>query len=490
MQNSSPLQSANHIPAIDRQDERIKAFVLSVMERLDYEPNEEQLLALISLGHFVLYSPGDAVYVLGGYAGTGKTSLMGAAMHTLEQRRYKVVLLAPTGRAAHVFSEYARMPAFTIHRMIYRQDSYGGERFSLRENKLSDTLFVVDEASMISNLSAGSPFGSGHLLDDLITFVYGGNNCRLLLMGDAAQLPPVGCGSSPALESDTLMGYGLSVYSMQLREIARQASESGILCNATLLRRAMEDGELGRPQFDFEGFGDFAPLTSEFLLETLSDCYDRDGMSETIVITRSNRRAGRFNMAVRNQVLYREELLQSDDLLIVSKNNYFWAEEYDDVDFIANGDVCRVKRVWGDVEQLYGFSFANVTVTLPDHNNAEMDVKILLDCLTSDTPALSPEQEARLLGEVMAELSGNKRERYMALKQHPYFNALQVKFGYAVTCHKAQGGQWKNVFIDAAAIAPEAMETMDFYRWLYTAITRASERAYLINWRNSEEEDF
>jgi exodeoxyribonuclease-5 len=303
-------------------------------------------------------------------------------------------------------------------------------------------------------------------------------------MGDNAQLPPVGQLVSPALDDEILRSLGLTTYGVFLRQIARQAEESGILHNATLLRQAMEDGVLGRPHFDLEGMEDISAVSSEFLLECISDCYDRDGMGETIIVTRSNKRATLFNMGVRNSILYREDLLVNDDMLLVAKNNYYWARDYEQLDFIANGDVCRVKRVWGDIEHKYGLRFANVTVEFPDHDGVEMDCKIVVDCLLSDTPALNREQSERLFNEVYNELTGDKRERYKQLKEHPYFNALQVKYAYAVTCHKAQGGQWRNVFIDMGGIMPDAMQSMDFYRWLYTAMTRARDRIYLINWIN------
>ena len=469
---------------VDVNDVKVADFFSDVLEFLPYEPNAEQVEAIASFAHFLLYGRARSLYLLNGYAGTGKTSLIGAIVQTLTRRGVKVVLLAPTGRSAKVLSEYSHRSAFTIHRKIYRQDSYLGESFALAENKHTDTVFIVDEASMISNASDGSIFGSGRLLEDLIGYVYNGLGCKMVLMGDNAQLPPVGQLVSPALDDGILQSMGLTTYGVFLRQIARQAEESGILHNATLLRQAMEEGALGRPHFDLDGMEDIQTVSSEFLLETISDCYDRDGMAETIIVTRSNKRATMFNMGVRNSILYREDLLVNDDMLLVAKNNYYWARDYDELDFIANGDVCRVRRVWGDVEHRYGLRFANVTVEFPDHDGVEMDCKIVVDCLLSDTPALNSEQSDRLFNEVWAELTGDKRERYKQLKEHPYFNALQVKYAYAVTCHKAQGGQWRNVFIDMGSIMPEAMQSMDFYRWLYTAVTRARERVYLINWVN------
>jgi len=483
--------TGNSLAAGGSGDERVRQLATRVLSWLPYDPNDDQMLLIVALAHFLLYAPPRSVFVLGGYAGTGKTSLTGAIVKALHEVGVPAVLMAPTGRAAHIFSDYSGHPAYTIHRRIYRQHSYGSDSYGLADNRLTGGVFIVDEASMISNgggtATDSSVFGSGHLLDDLIDYVYSGERCRLVLMGDRAQLPPVGEVLSPALDVDVLQAHGLTVYGVSLHQIARQAEQSGILNNATLLRHNMELGALGRPHFDLDGIDDVVPVSSEFLLETISDCYDRDGMGETIIITRSNKRATMFNMGVRNSILYREEMLATGDMLLVARNNYFWAQEYEQLDFIANGDVCRVRRVWGDIEHRYGLRFANVTVEFPDHDGLEMDVKVMVDCLLGDTPALDRQASDRLYTAVMDELTGSKHDRLKALKQHPYFNALQVKYAYAVTCHKAQGGQWRNVFIDMGGIMPDAMQQMDFYRWLYTAFTRARSRLYLINWQNDVE---
>ena len=472
----------NNLVQVDVNDVKVTDFFSDVLEFLPYEPNAEQVEAIASFAHFFLYGVDRSIYLLNGYAGTGKTSLIGAIVQTLTRRGIKVVLLAPTGRSAKVLSEYSHRAAWTIHRKIYRQDSYLGESFALAENKNTNTVFVVDEASMIANSSVeGSMFGSGRLLDDLVSYVYNGENCKLMLMGDRAQLPPVGQSESPALDVNLLQGYGLFVYNVNLKQIARQASDSGILHNATLVRRILTSGEALVPKLELTQYSDIESLSGEFLMETLNDCYDRDGLEETIVITRSNKRAMLYNGSIRNMILYREEELTTGDMLIVAKNNYFWSKDYKEIDFIANGDVMRVRRVWGEVEQYYGLRFANVTVELPDHDNLEMDVKIILNSLFSESPALTVAQNTTLYTEVLNELSGNKRERYRKMKEHPYFNALQVKFAYAVTCHKAQGGQWSNVFVDMGSIMPEALSTVDFMRWFYTAITRATNKVYLIN---------
>ena len=459
---------------------------IKMLAELPFDPTDEQMQLIALLDRFVQHGGDRTVFVLAGYAGTGKTSIVGALVKALRARLGKCVLMAPTGRAAHIMSEYSGHTAWTIHRRIYRQQSYGSDTFGLAENRSADTLFVVDEASMIANgTGEGAVFGTGRLLDDLITYVYSGQGCRLLLVGDTAQLPPVGTTESAALNPDVLRAYGLDVVGMTLRQTARQAQASGILHNATLLRQAMEQETLAEPQLQLEGYDDITAVTGDMLLETISDCYDRDGIDQTIIITRSNWRATQFNGGVRNQILFREEELASGDLLLVAKNNYYWSEDYDKVDFIANGDVAVVRRVRGEVERRYGLRFATVVLELPDHDDTELEAKVVLDCLLSDTPALTRQQQERLFNEVMAELPGDQRARYRALKKHPYFNALQVKMGYAVTCHKAQGGQWQNVLIDMGGIPREALTTLDFYRWFYTALTRARARVYLINYTTS-----
>ena len=462
----------------------VQNFGRAVLSHLPYEPNREQTMLIASLSFFCINQEPESLLLINGYAGTGKTSLTGALVRALADFGKKTVLLAPTGRAAKVFSEYSGHSAFTIHRKIYRQKSYSPEygNFLLAENKHVDTFFIVDEASMIPNASAeGAVFGAGRLLDDLIHYVYSGVRCHLILLGDNAQLPPVGFTESPALSVEQLRSYGLKVYETQLTLIARQNEDSGILRNATLLRNNMSCREnLVKPVLHLSEYNDIEVLSGEYMSETISDCYDRDGLNETIVITRSNKRATMFNAGIRNQILYREDELVSGDMLLVAKNNYFWSEQYEELDFIANGDVARVSRVRG-THKMYGFRYADVTLEFPDHNNIEVDAKVILDGLFSDSPALSREQSERLFTEIYAELEGDKRTRYKALKQNPYFNALQVKYAYTVTCHKAQGGQWKNVFIDMGYIPEDAFTSLDFYRWLYTAITRARSHVYLIN---------
>ncbi len=457
--------------------------VAQIEQGLPYTPNEQQRELLQRLATFVLDEHNDRLFLLRGYAGTGKTSLVGALVKALTQLQSKVVLLAPTGRAAKVFARYSGHPAYTIHRKIYRQKSYSPdmEGFLIGENLAKNTLFIVDEASMIANSSGdGAVYGSGCLLDDLVEYVYSGEHCRLILLGDTAQLPPVGQEQSPALEAERLKGYGLQVEEYELREVARQTIESGILYNATALRRNMEVYPLPQPRLRVTGFPDVEALSGEYLVERISDSYDQVGLDETIVITRSNKRANIFNQGIRNQILYREEELTSGDLLLIAKNNYYWGKEYKEVDFIANGDVARVVRVLKRTD-LYGFRFADVQLYFPDLE-IEMEAKILLDTLSSESPSLTRERQESLFQQVMEDYYDvpSRREKMKRLKADPWFNALQVKYAYGVTCHKAQGGQWKHVYVDMGYIRPNAV-TLDFYRWLYTAFTRATEHIWLIN---------
>lgn len=458
-----------------------KELAVRILENLEYEPNEQQTELIAALSMFCAPGGENRLFLLNGYAGTGKTSLTGALVKALTSMQMKTMLLAPTGRAAKVFSGYSGHSAFTVHRKIYRQRSYSpdGGGFQLADNKHTDTIFIVDEASMMPNQSSeGAVFGTGHLLDDLIEYVYSGQGCKLILLGDNAQLPPVGFDESPALSIDKLKGYGLEVYTFNLTSIARQAEDSGILFNATELRHELAEPVLERPHLVLDKFDDFRSLSGEYAVETISDCYDHDGMEDTIIVTRSNKRAAMFNMGIRNRILYREEELVPGDRLLVAKNNYLWSEPYEEVDFIANGDMATVVRV-ASTESRYGFRFANVSLLFPDRN-VEIDAKINIDALFSEAPTLTRQQQQALFENVWAELAGNQRERYRALKHHPYFNALQVKYAYAVTCHKAQGGQWKNVFIDMGFIPEDAYTSRDFYRWLYTAVTRARQQVYVM----------
>ncbi len=457
-----------------------------IKENFPYQPTPEQENAIKLLSQFLCSPKADVTFLLRGYAGTGKTSLVGALVRTLDFLRQKVVLLAPTGRAAKVFSAYAGHPAFTIHKKIYRERAYLGEggNFTLNDNLTTHTLYIVDEASMISNEGlSGAMFGTGRLLDDLVQFVYSGQGCRLLLMGDTAQLPPVGEELSPALYADALRGYGLEVVGTDLTQVVRQEQQSGILWNATALRRLIAEEEWGvLPKIRISGFPDVKLLPGNELIDTLSACYDRDGTDETIVVCRSNKRANIYNNGIRAQILWREEELESGDLLMVAKNNYYWTEKEKNLDFIANGETAVVRRVRRTAE-MYGFRFADVLLSFPNWQDAELEVRLLLDTLHSDAPALSREESERLFQTVLEDYADIplKRDRMKKMKADPYYNALQVKYAYAVTCHKAQGGQWKNVFLDQGYMSEEYL-TPDYFRWLYTAFTRATDTLYLVNY--------
>lgn len=458
-------------------------FIQRLSENLPYVPTEEQAGLVARLAEFLWDDNVPSVFVIKGYAGTGKTSLVGALVKTLEAFERACVLLAPTGRAAKVFASYAAHPAYTIHKKIYRQRAFTGDftGFQLAHNAHKNTFFIVDEASMIANEAAeGAHYGSGLLLDDLFDFVYSGAGCRLILLGDTAQLPPVGQVRSPALDEEYLRRYGYPVYSCELTHVVRQVEESGVLFNATRLRKAMQENPLPVPSIAWRRFPDVSLVGGDELVEVLSSAYRRDGMDETIIVTRSNKRANIFNQGIRNRILYREEELASGDLLLVARNNYFWSEKYEKLDFIANGDVARVVRV-RRVCEMYGFRFADVVLYFPDYEE-EMEAKVILDTLHSESPSLTAEENTRLFNAVMEDYADvpSKRERLKRLKNDPWFNALQVKYAYAVTCHKAQGGQWANVFIDMGYLRPD-MLGLDFYRWLYTAFTRTTGRLWLIN---------
>ena len=424
--------------------------------------------------------------MLRGYAGTGKTSLVGALVKAMDKLQQKSVLLAPTGRAAKVFSAYAGHPAFTIHKKIYRQQSFSNEvsNFSINDNLTTHTLYIVDEASMISNEGlSGSMFGTGRLLDDLVEFVYSGAGCRLLLMGDTAQLPPVGEEQSPALVTEALKGYGLNVTEVDLTQVVRQVQASGILWNATQIRRLIAEEECySLPKIKVSGFPDIKVVPGDELIETLTGCYEKDGMDETIVVCRSNKRANIYNKGIRAQILYREDELNTGDLLMIAKNNYYWTERYKEMDFIANGEIAVVRRV-RRTRELYGFRFAEVVLSFPDYNDFEIEANLLLDTLHSDAPALPKTENDRLFYSVLEDYADItvKRERMKKIKADPHYNALQVKYAYAVTCHKAQGGQWQNVFLDQGYMSDEYL-TPDYFRWLYTAFTRASKTLYLVNY--------
>ena len=424
-----------------------------IIQVLGLSPTPEQAQALDVFTQFMTDRDDQVVMILRGSAGTGKTTLAGAIVKAMAALKQKLILLAPTGRAAKVFSLNAGHAAYTIHRRIYRQKSAGDlSAFNLNVNLNRDTLFIVDEASMIANLGLGeTAFGSGCLLDDLMQFVYNGQNCRLLLIGDRAQLPPVGEDESPALSAHVLRGYGMRVYETDLNQVLRQSEDSGILWNATMIRNLWrgEAGMVRLPKICFHGFTDIQVVMGNELVDNLSSSYYHAGMDETIVITRSNKRANIYNQGIRNMVLDRDEELCRGDLLMIVKNNYFWTEGAKEIPFLANGDRAVVQRV-RNVHELYGFRFAEVTMTLPDYDDYELTATVCLDTLTTEAPALTHEQQEQLFNAVMEDYADFtvKTERIKKLKSDRYYNALQIKFSYAVTCHKAQGGQWAHVYLD------------------------------------------
>ena len=480
-----------------------------IREALGLEPTAEQGQAIETFAQFMTDRREEAVMVMRGSAGTGKTTLAAAIVKAMTALGQKLVLLAPTGRAAKVFSLYAGHAAFTIHRRIYRQKSLEG-RFELSFNNAQDTLFIVDEASMIANASSFNDtiFAGGQLMDDLIRFVYNDRNCRLMFIGDRAQLPPVGETHSPALESDVLRSYGLHVHECDLSEVLRQSQESGILWNATKIRSLGTAGEPAGtaafhisttlPKIRVAGFDDIHIVPGNELIETLANSYSHVGQDETIVITRSNKRANIYNQGIRNQVLDCEDELCSGDQLMIVKNNYYWLEEElrqatekieQPMSFLANGDRAVVRRV-RRVHELYGFHFAEVTMKFPDYDDYELTVMALLDTLTSEAPALTREQQETLYNKVLEDYADipHKADRIKKVKMDRYYNAVQVKFAYAATCHKAQGGQWAHVYIDQGYMTDD-MLTPDYLHWLYTAFTRATEQLYLVNWPETQREE-
>lgn len=459
-----------------------------ILDNFSHTPTTSQLSLIESVAEFIVNSGKSSVFLLTGYAGTGKTTIIKAIVDTLETMQVTSVLLAPTGRAAKVMALYTNKPAFTIHKYIYRQNSSsdGFGNFALDFNKHNDTFFIIDEASMISNGSAEqNVFGSGRLLDDLVDYVESGNRCKVILIGDTAQLPPVKLDESPALNPNVLNTYFQQVFSANLSDVVRQQQESYILKNATIIRDRLENNLSGYFKLDIKRRTDVVILTGADLIETLSTEFDEVGVEQVIVVTPSNKRANKFNQGIRNQVLWREEELSVTDRMMVVRNNYFWIEpEKGKTDFIANGDTIEIVRI-RKYQELYGFRFADVTVKLTDYNDREIDVKIILDTLASESPSLPYEDSVKLYTEIAKDYPEikSKKKLWEELRKNPYFNALQVKFAYAVTCHKAQGGQWDTVFLDHGFLTEERV-SKDFMRWLYTAFTRARKRLYLVNFND------
>ena len=541
---SAKLQKTFYVIAL-----KIQEFIDEVVREFGFTPTHDQLNALETFACFLADREQNCVMVMRGSAGTGKTSLAGAMVRTFTRLGQKLLLMAPTGRAAKVFAMNSGHTAFTIHRKIYREKSYSGigGQFNLNDNMHKNTLFMIDEASMIGRGGGmTSDFGTGDLLSDLVQFVYNGQNCRMLLVGDCAQLPPVGEEEAPALHAEVLEAMGLKVYECDLREVLRQSQDSGILVNATYIRSltpapsprrgeillqsdcglidsnmgesrlnsslSPRRGEIllqsdsgldfsefscdnllkvGLPRIRFKGFADIVMVPGDELVERISSSYADVGMDETMVVTRSNKRANVYNQGIRATVLDREDELCTGDLLMVVKNKYLDKPQGDhgQLAFIANGDRVKVQRV-RNIRELFGFRFADVWLQFPDYDDFEMQQTVVLDTLTTEAPALTHEQQEQLYEAVMEDYADIplKRDRMAKLKQDEYFNALQIKYAYAVTCHKAQGGQWAHVYIDQGYMTDD-MLTPDYIHWLYTAFTRATEKLFLVNWPKAQTEE-
>ena len=454
-----------------------------------FQPTVKQNLFFQKIADFLIATSNDEIFVLKGYAGTGKTTIISTVINHLEAINMKCVLLAPTGRAAKVISNYSGKPAYTIHKRIYfpKKSKSGGVSFTLQQNKFKDTIFIVDESSMISDTSQDSKlYENGSLLDDLFFYVEAGKNCKLLLVGDTAQLPPVNMTISPALDINTLsLHYQKNVQHIELDEVMRQAETSGILYNATQLRELLDSHFIDTFQFNLSGFKDIVRLQDGYdIQDAIQGAYDNYGLEDTVFIVRSNKRANQYNQQIRTSILSKENELSTGDYLMVVKNNYFWLKEESEAGFIANGDIIEILEI-RKIQELYGFKFATVKIRMVDYpNQAPFDTILMLDTITSESPSLTYEQSNQLYQEVLLDYE-DERQQYKKLqkvKENEYFNALQVKFSYAITCHKSQGGQWKTVFVEQPYL-PDGID-LDYVRWLYTAITRAQEKLYLIGFKD------
>ena len=455
-----------------------------IYAKFSFETTNSQKKVVEMLSDYIASSDFSRIFVLNGYAGTGKTTLIAALVDVLREVGIKSILLAPTGRAAKVLTQYSGQNALTIHKRIYRERTNANyeSKFSLDLNKERGAIFIVDEASMLSDSTGdGQIFGSGSLLNDLISYVRQGKECKLILVGDDAQLPPVGCDFSPALDRCVMEHFGEVSY-VSMDDVVRQSAESGILFNATMLRCMIENELYEVPRFRID-FPDIEAINGGELMEKLQDAYDSGEREDTIVITRSNKRANRYNEGIRRYNLSAEEAIESGDMLMVVKNNYHYTERIENcpISFMANGDIAYLKRI-RRFEDFYGFHFADAILSFGDYDDLEIECKILLDTISSEAPSLTQEQSRKLFDEVEKDYLDikSKIKRFREIRENPHYNAVQVKFAYAVTCHKAQGGQWKRVFIDKCLFGDEPM-TRDMLRWLYTALTRATEKVYLVN---------
>ena len=457
-----------------------------LVQSFGFEPTDGQSLVMYHLSAFLLSQKENPTYIMKGYAGTGKTSLVKTLVRTLPYIGMKYVLMAPTGRAAKVLSNYTGRDASTIHRRIYQTKTLpdGSFRIARAENKYKNTLFIVDEASMIGEQKE---FGGSSLLDDLLGYVFSGENCRLLLIGDTAQLPPVESQTSPALNCEYLKSeFPITAATYELTEVKRQALESGILYNATDIRQLLSQNlyEYELPIFHLQGFDDIQKIEPETFEEMLHNAFSNSSDNEAVIVCKSNKRANMFNQAIRGRILNIEGEIATGDKLMIVKNNYFWTEGNDVMSFIANGDMAEIRKI-KHFEEMYGFRFADVELSFTDYQDQpNIEAKILLDTLYSNSPSLTEEESKKLFSAIEEDYMDipNRRERYKEMKKNPWFNTLQVKFAYALTCHKTQGGQWSTVFIDSSLNQKETLEVEDL-RWLYTALTRAQERVYFVNFK-------
>ncbi|MEN9335582.1 MAG: hypothetical protein RLZZ500_569 [Bacteroidota bacterium] len=466
---------------------KMKNFYQLLLQQFPFQPTLKQEVFFQKIAHYVTDPNDDHIFVLKGYAGTGKTTVISTLVNCLAAIQYKSVLLAPTGRAAKVIANYSQKPAFTIHKKIYfPKKSAGGVSFTIQQNKHKNTIFIVDEASMISDQEGGSgQYQNGSLLDDLIYYVYNSQNCKLILLGDTAQLPPVNRLESPALNTQTLeLHYQKNVDTIELDEVMRQEEKSGILYNATQLRELLQEEFFEEFQFQLRGFKDIVRLVDGYdIQDAINAAYSNYSIEDTAFIVRSNKRANQYNEQIRARILFKESELSVGDFLMVVKNNYFWLKETDAAGFIANGDIIEVLEIYG-FKELYGFHFARVKIRMVDYpEQIPFETVLLLDTIKIEAPALTYEQSNRLYEEVLKDYEDepSKYKKMEKLKQNEYFNALQVKFSYAITCHKSQGGQWNTVFIEQPYL-PEGMDA-DYVRWLYTAMTRAKDKLYLIGFK-------
>jgi len=465
----------------------VSEFYAFLKRDFPHSPTPKQDIALQMLAKFVLGTNKNETFLLKGFAGTGKTTIVGSLVKNLGKIKKRSILLAPTGRAAKVISNYSSKQAFTIHKKIYFPKSEKGSvSFTLQKNKHRDTIFIVDEASMIPDINVDPKlFANGSLLDDLMQYVYSGNNCKMLLIGDSAQLPPVHLDISPALDPQLLeRQYNRDLTTLELDEVVRQQKDSGILENATRIRNRLDDELYEAFKFSINKFVDIIrPTDGQEIMDAINDCYSDLGNEETVIIVRSNKRANLYNQSIRERILFQESELSAGDYLMVVKNNYFWVDIASEAGFIANGDIAEVLEIFA-FKNLYGFRFAEVKIRMVDYPNMKpLETVLLLDTLTSESPSLTYDESNRLYQEVLQDYSHEKSKykKFLAVKNNKYFNALQVKFSYAITCHKSQGGQWNTVFVEQPYL-PNGVDR-EYLRWLYTAVTRAREKLYLIGFK-------